>query len=67
MLASSLRGASTCCLSFRKDTLIPMFGLPLTTLAILFGIPLAWIAYTVTFVVRSQSWVRDEQREQPHE
>ena len=35
-----------------------MLGLPLETLLLLFGVPAAWVAYTIVFLVLSRSWVR---------
>ncbi|MDE0367168.1 MAG: hypothetical protein OXP09_16550 [Gammaproteobacteria bacterium] len=36
-----------------------MFGLPLETLMLLFGVPAAWVAFTVAFLVLTRSWTRD--------
>ena len=36
-----------------------MFGLPLETLLLLFGVPAAWVAYTIAFVVLTRSWARN--------
>ena len=36
-----------------------MFGLPLETLLLLFGVPAVWIGYTIAFLVRSRTWDRD--------
>ena len=35
-----------------------MFGLPPETLLLLLGAPLAWIAYTIAFLVWSRDWDR---------
>lgn len=39
-----------------------MLGLPLETLLLLFGVPAAWIAYTIGFLLLSRNWVRDDDR-----
>ena len=36
-----------------------MFGLPLETLLLLFGIPSVWILYTIAFLMVSRNWGRD--------
>ena len=36
-----------------------MLGLPLETLLLLFGVPAAWVAYTVAFLVLTRSWARN--------
>ena len=36
-----------------------MFGLPPETLILLIGAPLAWIGYTIVFLIRSRHWERD--------
>lgn len=36
-----------------------MLGLPLETLLLLLGVPAAWVAYTVVFLVLTRSWARD--------
>lgn len=36
-----------------------MFGLPLETTIVVFGFPLAWIVYTLIFLVRTRHWERD--------
>lgn len=33
-----------------------MFGLPIETLLLLFGVPILWIAYTLIFLVVSRKW-----------
>ena len=35
-----------------------MFGLPIETLALLFGVPVLWIAYTLVFLAVSRKWSR---------
>jgi len=37
-----------------------MFGLPLETALVVFGVPLAWIVYTAVFLYVSRGW-RDEE------
>jgi len=46
-------------MAFFCDDSHPMFGLPPETLLLLLGAPLAWIAYTIAFLVRSRNWERD--------
>ena len=36
-----------------------MLGLPLETLLLLFGVPAAWIAYTIAFLVLTRAWGRE--------
>lgn len=37
-----------------------MFGLPAVTTAVLIGIPLFWVLYTVGFLVVSRNWARED-------
>ncbi|WP_210605049.1 hypothetical protein [Brevibacterium oceani] len=37
-----------------------MFGLPTATVVILFGIPVAWVIYTLVFVVLSRGWKAED-------
>lgn len=37
-----------------------MFGLPAVTTAVLIGIPLFWVLYTIGFLVVSQNWARED-------
>ena len=41
-----------------------MLGLPLETLLLLFGVPAAWVAYTVAFLVLTRSWARNDDESQ---
>ncbi|OFS26500.1 hypothetical protein [Brevibacterium sp. HMSC07C04] len=42
-----------------------MFGLPVTTLLIIVGIPLGWIAYTLIFFFSSSHWGAEDAEETP--
>lgn len=42
-----------------------MFGLPVTTLLIIVGIPLGWVAYTLIFFFSSSHWGADDAEETP--
>ena len=42
-----------------------MFGLPATTLLIIVGIPLGWIAYTLIFFFSSSHWGAEDAEETP--
>ena len=69
-VASGFRRARTGCRQFRFgdcSATIPsaprplaetMFGLPIETLALLFGVPVLWIAYTLVFLAVSRKWSR---------
>ncbi|WP_101651289.1 hypothetical protein [Brevibacterium ihuae] len=37
-----------------------MFGLPAVTTAVLIGIPLFWVLYTIGFLVISRNWARED-------
>ena len=37
-----------------------MFGLPAVTTAVLIGIPLFWVLYTIGFLVVSRNWARED-------
>jgi len=37
-----------------------MFGLPWSTTLLVFGAPLAWILYTLGFLVVTRHWEREE-------
>lgn len=37
-----------------------MFGLPVETALLVFGVPVLWIIYTVIFLIRSRHWQDDE-------
>lgn len=37
-----------------------MFGLPATTVVIIFGIPAIWVIYTLTFVYLSRGWKAED-------
>jgi hypothetical protein len=41
-----------------------MFGLPWSTTVLVLGFPLAWVLYTLGFLVVSRGWERDEGREE---
>jgi hypothetical protein len=37
-----------------------MFGLPWSTTLLVFGFPLAWVVYTLGFLVVSKDWEREQ-------
>jgi hypothetical protein len=39
-----------------------MFGLPWSTTFLVFAFPLAWILYTIGFLIVSRNWEKDEAR-----
>lgn len=39
-----------------------MFGLPLSTVLLVFGIPALWVLYTVCFLLWSRDWENDGDR-----
>ena len=42
---------------------IEMFGLPLATTLLVFGFPVLWIVYTITFLILSRNWEEDSANE----
>ncbi len=41
-----------------------MFELPLGTTLLVFGFPLFWVLYTVSFLYRTRHWRDEEEREE---
>ena len=37
-----------------------MFGLPVETALLVFGVPILWIIYTIVFLIRTKNWADDD-------
>lgn len=42
------------------NEVVPVFGLPAATVAIIFGIPAIWVIYTLVFVYLSRGWKAED-------